>query len=232
MQPADADGPARGRLLPRRAARTSAGSRSRSRTRRTRSPRRSTLPSGPTRTLHGTQPLVKRAEQRPVAVGDHRELEPVLLLPGATGLLGLDRADVDDLEPVAREPLMESDDGRTLLPTALSGRLPEDQQHPVRALDRQAQLGHRDGAPGSMPPESPSTTFMRCRLAPERIKSSATGGGEVLVVLRPRPAAAPAPADRVERPHERVALGRHPGPERRPPQIRFGSPDATSCPRA
>ena len=71
----------------------------------------------------------ERTEQLPLAVRDHRELEPELLLPGATGLLGLDRADVDDLEPVAREPLMESDDGRTLLPTALSGRFPEDQQH-------------------------------------------------------------------------------------------------------
>ena len=79
----------------------------------------------------------ERTEQRPVTVGDHRERETVLLLPGGAGLLGLDRADVDDLEPVFREPLMEPDDGRTLLPTALSGRLPEDQQHPVRPVDRQ-----------------------------------------------------------------------------------------------
>ena len=49
---------------------------------------------------------------------------------------------------------------------------------------------------------------------------SATRRGEVLVVLRARPAAAPAPADRVERSHERVALGGHPGTERRPPDVR------------
>ena len=87
-----------------------------------------TLPSGPTRTLHGTQPLVSARNSRPVAVGDHWEFEPELLLPGSTGLLRLECADVDDLEPVAREPLMQSDDGRTLLPTALSGRLPEDEE--------------------------------------------------------------------------------------------------------
>ena len=65
----------------------------------------------------------QRTEQLPLAVRDHGELEVELLLPGATGLVGLDRADVDDLEPVAREPLMEPDDGRTLLPTALSGSI-------------------------------------------------------------------------------------------------------------
>ena len=90
----------------------------------------------------------QRTEQLPVAVGDHGELEPELLLPGAAGLLGLDRADVDDLEPVAREPLMESHDGRTLLPTALSGRFPEDQEDAVGAVDRQPEIGHRQGAPG------------------------------------------------------------------------------------
>ena len=88
----------------------------------------------------------QRTEQLPLAVRDHGELEVELLLPGATGFVGLDRADVDDLEPVAREPLMEPDDGRTLLPTALSGRFPKDEQDPARPLDRQAQLRHRDRA--------------------------------------------------------------------------------------
>ena len=44
-------------------------------------------------------------EQRPVTVGDHGKIETVLLLPGGAGFLGLDRADVDDLEPVAGESL-------------------------------------------------------------------------------------------------------------------------------
>jgi hypothetical protein len=93
----------------------------------------------------------QRTEELPLAIGDHGELEVELLLPGATGLLGLERPEIDDLEPFAREPLMESHDGRTLLPTALSGRLPEDQEHPAPSVDRQPQISHRQGAPGLDP---------------------------------------------------------------------------------
>ena len=60
---------------------------------------------------------------------------------------------------------MEPDNGRTLLPTALSGRFPEDQQHPVYALDRQPQVGHGDGTPRSDAPRQTLNNLHRCRLA-------------------------------------------------------------------
>jgi predicted phosphodiesterase len=38
-------------------------------------------------------------------------------------------------------------DAFVLEPTALSGRLPEDQEHPVGSDDRKPEIGHRQGAP-------------------------------------------------------------------------------------
>jgi hypothetical protein len=55
---------------------------------------------------------------------------------------------VDDFEAVAGEVLIEVSNGRRLLPTALSGRFPEDEKQSVRAVDRQAQLCGRHDTSG------------------------------------------------------------------------------------
>jgi len=153
-------------------ARTSARPRPRSPPRRTRSPRRRPCRRADEH-APGHPAVRERPEQRAVAVGDHGEGEAVLLLPGAAGLLGLDRPDVDDLQPVACKPLVEPDDGRTLLPTALSGRLPEDEQHPVRPLTGRPRSATDTALPGAIPPESPSTTFTRLRPSSRRAPAPA-----------------------------------------------------------
>jgi len=96
----------------------------------------------------GNPTVGERAEQAAVAVGDHGKLELVLLLPGPARVLGFEGADVDDFEAVAGEVLVEVSNGRRLLPTALSGRFPEDEKQSVRAVDRQAQLCHRHDTSG------------------------------------------------------------------------------------
>jgi hypothetical protein len=88
------------------------------------------------------------SKQRAAAVGDHRELELVLLLPGPASVLRLERAEAHDLETVTGKALKEVANGRRLLPTTQSSRFPEDEKQSVRAFDGQAQLRHRDGAPG------------------------------------------------------------------------------------
>ena len=86
-------------------------------------------------------------------------------LTGPDGLIfvGLERADVHDLKPVSGEPLMQPDDGRTLLPTALSGRLPEDQEHAADAFHRQTEIGQCHACARLDTPDSPSITLILLR---------------------------------------------------------------------
>lgn len=92
----------------------------------------------------GNPAVREDAKPRAVTVGDHGKLEAVLLLPGTASDFALERTDIDDLEPLLGEALVKSENSRRLLPTALSGRLPEDQEHPAGPLDRQPNLGKRD----------------------------------------------------------------------------------------
>ena len=103
-------------------------------------------------------PTVRQStEQLPTTVGDHWEGKPGNLPPRLAGVLTFKRPDIDDFKSCASEPLMENPTtAGTLLPTALSGRFPEDQQHPVNALNWQAQISQRDVTPRS---DAPSQTF-------------------------------------------------------------------------
>ncbi len=81
----------------------------------------------------GNPAVGQGTEQRAITIRDHGELERELLRPSTTDFLGFQRTDVDDLKPVPSEALIEFSDGRRLLPTTVSGRFPEDQQHSIRA---------------------------------------------------------------------------------------------------
>ena len=85
-------------------------------------------PVGPDEDAPGNPAVGEGAEERPVRIRDDRELEREFFLPGPAGLLGLERPDVDDLEPVSREAFVEVLDGGRLPPTALSSCFPEDEQ--------------------------------------------------------------------------------------------------------
>src|SRR4026208_2600898 len=73
---------------------------------------------------------------------------------------------------------------------------------------------------GSSPvARSPRLVSLSARRRRSAARPRRPAGGEVLMVRAPRPAAPPAPADRLERAHDDTAVDGHPGAVRRAAEI-------------
>jgi len=83
-----------------------------------------------------------------LVVRNDREVELVLLFPCNAGVFRFEGADTNNLEAVWLEALKDPSDGRSLLPTTLSQRFPEDDEQPVGAVHRQAVIRQTDLASG------------------------------------------------------------------------------------